>query len=136
MAQLAERQGELAAAGCNVVVLTFGEMSGARRWLEETHCLFPYFTEPTLSMYQKLGLKRSIVSVWNPAALGFYGAQMAKGTPLPKAYADIEDDPHQMGGDFIVDRHAKLEFIYHSKVPSDRPSVDLILASLKRMSQP
>ncbi|XP_042218984.1 uncharacterized protein LOC121864128 isoform X1 [Homarus americanus] len=128
---LLEIESELAAAGCHVVVVTFGVMSGAERWRLETACPFPYYTDPSHALYQLLGLKRSVASVWNTATLSYYGAQIAKGIPLPESYTDIEDDPHQMGGDFILDKQSKLQFVYRSKVPNDRPSVDLILTALK-----
>ena len=75
-------------------------------------------------------LFRSIELVWNATTLSFYGEKLAKSEPLPQAYADIEDDPHQMGGDFILDNQGKLLFAYRSKVPNDRPAVDLILQTL------
>lgn len=114
-----------------MVVVTFGSLSGAQRWLSETKCPFPYYSEPTSSIYQLLGLKRSVGSVWNTATLSYYGAQVAKGISLPQAYTDIKDDPHQMGGDFLLNKHSQVQFIYRSKVPSDRPSVDLILSALR-----
>lgn len=113
-----------------MVVVTFGEMSGAEQWLLETKCPFPYYREPSRALYQALGLKRSVESVWSTTTLSYYGAQMAKGTPLPKGYKDVKDDLHQMGGDFILDKHSTLQFVYRSKTPNDRPSVDQILAVL------
>lgn len=85
----------------------------------------------TLSFYHHLGLRRSVKQVWNTATLRFYGCESAKGTPLPEAYSDIEDDPHQMGGDFMLDKDSKLVFIYRSKRPNDRPSVDEVLEIVK-----
>lgn len=53
-------QNELSAANCDVVVVTFGEMSGAGRWLKETKCPFPYYQDPTRALYRYLGLKRYV----------------------------------------------------------------------------
>lgn len=75
-------------------------------------------------------LNRSIKQVWNTETLKFYGSEAAKGTPLPQGYSNIKDDPHQMGGDFIVFKDFKLKFVYRSKTPSDRPSVDQVLEVL------
>ncbi|XP_069167523.1 uncharacterized protein [Procambarus clarkii] len=61
----------------------------------------------------------SVGSVWNTATLSYYGAQVAKGISLPQAYTDIKDDPHQMGGDFLLNKHSQVQFIYRSKVPID-----------------
>lgn len=115
-----------------MVVVTFGEMSGAERWLQETKCPFPYYRDPTRALYNHLGLRRSIKKVWNTSTLRFYGCESAKGTPLPQSYSDIEDDPHQMGGDFILNKDLKIVFVYRSKTPSDRPGVDEVLEALKQ----
>lgn len=96
----------------------------------ETNCPFPYFTNPSRALYKDLGLRRSIDLVWNAASLSYYGGKLAKNEPLPQAYADVKDDPHQMGGDFILDEEGRLLFAYRSKTPSDRPSVDLIIKAL------
>lgn len=75
-------------------------------------------------------LNRSVKNVWSTETLRYYGSKAARGTPLPQGYSDIKDDPHQMGGDFIIDNDVKLKFVYRSKTPSDRPSVDQILEVL------
>lgn len=80
-------------------------------------------------------LNSSIKQVWNTETLKFYGSEAAKGTVLPKGYSGIEDDPHQMGGDFIVYKDFKLKFVYRCKTPSDRPSVDQVLEVLGHASQ-
>lgn len=69
-------------------------------------------------------------SVWSTATLRYYGSEAARGTTLPQGYSNIKDDPHQMGGDFIIENYGKLKFVYRSKTPSDRPSVDEILKVL------
>lgn len=75
-------------------------------------------------------LNRSVKNVWSTETLRYYGSKAARGTPLPQGYSNIKDDPHQMGGDFIIDNDVKLKFVYRSKTPSDRPSVDQILEVL------
>lgn len=58
-------QGELGAAGCSVVVMTFGGKNGAVRWRQETECPFPYYRDVKRGLYTFLGLKRySIYIVW------------------------------------------------------------------------
>lgn len=135
MAQLTARQAELGDAGCEVAVVTFGEETGAVRWQRETQCTFPYLRDQSRALYHHLGIKRSVKQVWNISTLSFYGGEKARGTPLPASYTDIEDDPHQMGGDVIVDRSATVKFIYRSKMPHDRPSVDLILHTLNNIQR-
>lgn len=116
--------------------MTFGYMSGAKRWLQATKCPFPYYVNPSRDLYKTLGLRRAIACVWSERALNYYGAMLAKNEPLPEVFTDIEDDLHQMGGDFILDNQGKVLFPYWSKVPTDRPSVDLILQTLSGLKTP
>ena len=70
-------------------------------------------------------------AVWNIKTMCYYGSKVAAGEKLPKTHTDIHDDPHQMGGDFIINKQGKLVMVYKSKMPSDRPPVDLILSRLQ-----
>ena len=56
----------------------------------------------------------------------YYGSKVAKGSELPKTHTDICDDPHQLGGDFMINKHGKVVMIFRPKSPSDRPSLDYI----------
>ena len=83
-------------------------------------------------LYRLFGLSKSFLKVWNTDTLIYYAEQMTLKRELPKAYQDIEDDPHQMGGNFIVEiDHAKDSFkvvyAYRSKNPPDRPSAKMML---------
>ena len=50
---------------------------------------------------------------------------------LPKAYKDIHDDPHQMGGNFIIDVETfKILYTFKSKTPPDRPLCEELLKKL------
>mgnify|MGYP001801755501 FL=1 len=68
---------------------------------------------------------------WNIGSVTYYGEQIAQGRQLPKAYSDIEDDPHQMGGDFIISKSGHFLLVHCSTVPTDRPSVDTLLTVFK-----
>jgi len=115
-----------------VFVVTFGEVVGAQKWLQDTKCTFAYYTNPESTLYKKLGLKRCTEPVWNCVSLSYYAAALVSGVTLPNARDFERDDPHQMGGDFIVNKSGKLLMAYHSKIPSDRPSVEMILEALKK----
>ncbi len=55
----------------------------------------------------------------------YYAEQKLMGKKLPSSYEDVEDDPHQMGGDFILkfnDERFEVVFKYPSQIPPDRPS--------------
>ena len=70
--------------------------------------------------------------VWNISSLVYYAEQKLAGRKLFSMLE--EDDPHQLGGDFIIDKNGKLIFVYPSKTSTDRPSVDFLLNFLKTTS--
>lgn len=79
-------------------------------------------------LYSFFGIRRSVSMVWNTATLTYYAEQKLSGRTLPKAYADVEDDPHQMGGDILLDAiNGKVVLVHRSETPTDRPSVDQLL---------
>ena len=46
-----------------------------------------------------------------------------------------DDDPHQLGGNFIINCNGIVEFIYRSKTPSDRPALRVLLDKVKEVSK-
>lgn len=114
---------------CSVVVVTFGEEVGARKWISDTGCSFPVALDSNRNIYKLLGLNRSIEKSNNTSALSFYGAALARGESPPEAFKD--DDYHQMGGDFVVTRNSAddvtVTYIHRSETASDRPAIPFLL---------
>jgi len=55
---------------------------------------------------------------------------------LPKAYEDVHDDPHQMGGNFIFEmENLKMVYAYRSKTPPDRPNAETLLSELLKLQK-
>ena len=61
-----------------------------------------------------------------------YAAKKAQKVKLVPMYED--DDPYQLGGDFIIDRSGMVIMAHPSTNPVDRPSVDKILTTLDQSS--
>ena len=59
----------------------------------------------------------------------YYAEQKRAGRKLVAVFE--EDDPTQMGGDFVFDKDGKLALVYRSKVSTDRPSVEDLLKCAK-----
>jgi len=114
-----------------IVVVSFGVKEGAHKWIKETKCPYKLYLDPDREIYCKLGLRRSVSKTWGVKNLTYYGEQVRAGRPLPKAFTGVEDDPNQMGGDFIIDSTGKLIFSYRSSFPADRPDVDTLIKALK-----
>ncbi|MBX7233151.1 MAG: hypothetical protein K1X65_02130 [Caldilineales bacterium] len=46
----------------------------------------------------------------------------------------IQGDPHQLGGDFVLDATGVLRLAHTSKDPLDRPAVETLLAVLEQIT--
>jgi len=57
------RQSDLANHKCSVVLVSFGALEGAKRWLQETGFSFPLYLDSDRKIYSAFGLPRSIAMV-------------------------------------------------------------------------
>lgn len=113
-------------------MVSFGTQEKAVAWITDTKCQFPMLLDADRHLYRALGLKRSVSKVWTVSSLLYYAEQKLAGRKLMSMLEN--DDPHQLGGDFIVDPSGKLVMVYLSKTSTDRPSVDFLLSVLKSSS--
>ncbi|CAH3021803.1 unnamed protein product [Porites evermanni] len=106
------------------------EEAGARRWLKDTNCNLRMFVDPERHLYSALGLRRSLTNAWSISKLVFYAEQKRAGRRMFE-----EDDPNQIGGDFILDEQGRLALIHRSKIPTDKPSVEELLSCVKDLDR-
>lgn len=83
--------------------------------------------EPRLA-YRAFGLERSWWRSWQPKTVWRYVQLLLSG----RRWRGIQGDSAQLGGDFVIDRQGVVRLAYRSDDPTDRPSVDLLLAVLER----
>jgi hypothetical protein len=90
---------------CQIILVSFGNTLGASKWLNEMTLSndenIKMITDETRSLYKLFGIYNSYAKVWNSETLIYYAEQVCMKRDLPKAYKDVEDDPHQMGGKYI-----------------------------------
>ena len=110
---------------CKIIIISYGNAEAVAQWKEETKCSFAVYRDPERKLYDMFGLEQSIKRVWNCQTIWNYAAMKVKGDRLPVMSND--DDPHQMGGDFIIDEHGTVLLHYASKLPTDRPSIEKLL---------
>lgn len=126
-------QDEISTANGKVIVITFGLREGALRWIDDMKTSFPLLMDQHRKLYHFFGLKRSVVKVWGVSSLVFYAEALVAGKSLPKPYENVHDDPQQMGGNFILDKHGVTRFLYASKTSLDRPEVELLIQELQKI---
>lgn len=129
MAQLRRQQEDLERLNAQVLVISFSTAALARGWLRETGAPFPLLLDPERRVYRVYGLESSVLRVWSPKVLWHYVRLMRAGRRL----RPIQGDPHQLGGDFIVDRDGIIRLAYRSDDPTDRPPVQMLLEVLREI---
>lgn len=130
MAQLRHAADEFQRLGAQVLLISFGAEHWARAWLHDTGAPFPLLLDPERVTYRAYGLGASVLRVWSPKVLWHYLKLMLAGQKL----RHIQGDPHQLGGDFVLDATGVLRLAHASKDPVDRPSVETLLAVLEQIT--
>lgn len=124
-------EAELRQQNVQVLLISFATEYWARGWLEETASPFPLLLDPERRTYAAYKLGSSVVRTWGPNVLWRYLKLLLAGERLRPA----QGDPHQMGGDFIVDAAGAIRLAHHSKDPVDRPPVDILMAMLSAIHE-
>jgi peroxiredoxin len=128
--QVASHRQEFEALHTNVITISFGIEYWARMWLQETQSPFPFLIDPERDAYHAFGLQSSIFRSWMPQNLWYY----AKATLQGREKFGKRGDPHQLGGDFIVDNQGIVRLAHPSKEPTDRPEVEKLLHILNQLT--
>lgn len=123
---------DMHAFGCKVVVVSFGSVSVSDHWRQETKCHYPVYSDIQRKFYKVVGLTSKPSAVWNIQTMTYYAEQLAQGKSLPQKFGNYEDDPDQMGGDFLVSKNGKYLLAHCSKTPTDRPLPSAITRILRR----
>ena len=130
MAQLRHFKNDLDALGVQVLIISFGAEFWARAWQQDTGSPYPLLLDPERATYQAYGLGTSFVRVWSPHVMWHYLKLVLRGQKL----LPVQGDPHQLGGDFILDAAGVIRLVHASKDPVDRPPVEKLLATLRTMA--
>jgi peroxiredoxin len=127
---LCARQQELADLNTRVFIISFGTLPALQQWMNETCGSFDVLIDRDRTVYQAYGLERSY---WRSRTLRtrwfYFKARLAG----KKTHDSHGDDTSQLGGDFIVDRHGKMRFVYPSHDPADRPTIDDLISIIKNI---
>lgn len=131
MAQVVPLHDTFQALNANVITISFGTPYWAQMWLQETRSPFPFLVDPERFAYKAYGLESSVFRSWSPRNLWFY----AKATLQKRETFGKRGNPHQLGGDFVVDSHGVVRLAHPSHDPTDRPTIAQILAALESSRQ-
>jgi peroxiredoxin len=127
VAQLRHQREALEALNTRVLVIAFVTDTRADEWLTTTRTPFPLLLDDGREVYAAYGLKRSLLRAYSPRTLLYYARQLLKGERLHLG----QGDTHQLGGDFVIDKHGIVRLAYRSADPTDRPELDDLLTLLR-----
>ena len=127
--QVASHYQEIQALNADVVTISFGIEYWAQMWLQETQSPFPFLVDPERAAYKTFGLQTSVIRSWMPQNLWYY----AKATLQGREKFGKRGNPHQLGGDFIVDSEGIVRLAHPSTNPTDRPDEETLLQVLREI---
>lgn len=122
--QLHQRYEDFQKRNTSILLVSFGTAQWADSWRDDTGVPFPLLLDPNREVYHTYGLDHSVRRVWNLSTFWYYLQQICAGRNLH----GILGDPHQLGGDFVIDTGGRIRMAYRSREPTDRPTIDEILA--------
>jgi peroxiredoxin len=115
-------------SGAAVVLITFTRPRNLRGFRRRLALAYPVLADETRAFYRAYGLHRgSRRRVWGLSSVRAYGRLLRQGRRLERPTGDTL----QLGGDFVIDRDGRLAYVYRSRGPDDRPSVDDLLDAVR-----
>ena len=118
-----------------MVVVGNGKQETAMKWSKTNQFPYQVILDYSLMFYRKLGMKKSAM-IWQASNFWGFAEDFLAGKQMPSI---IEGEGiHVMGGDFIADSSGKLVFAHGMKIgiPKDRPTLDMIFATLDPLVEP
>jgi hypothetical protein len=117
----------------DVALITFSDPEKLAAYSARNPLPFPILIDRDRAAYRAFGLGRgSFLRVWGWQAgrryLEILRADGLSGLRRP------EEDTLQLGGDFVVGPDGALEYGFWGEGPDDRPSVDDLIAQVRRIS--
>jgi peroxiredoxin len=130
VAQVVAHQADIEAAQTNVVTVSFGTPHWSQVWLQETESPFPFLVDADHAAYHAYRLKSSVFRSWSPANLWYY----TKAVLQKRETFGKRGNPHQLGGDFIINADGIIRLAHPSREPTDRPTLTKILTALQHIN--
>lgn len=131
MAQLRRERSRLDQLNTHVVVIGFvDDDDRTGNWLRETRSPFTLLVDDDRAVYRAYDMGHSATRTWSWSTLRYYARAVLSGERL----CGIQGDPHQLGGDVIVDSAGIVRLHHASRTPTDRPPVDDLFAVLESLN--
>lgn len=121
--QLHRAQGELAAAGGKLIIISHSPVEFMPEFREKTGYDGPLYTDPERRVYQALGLRSDYRSSVNLSTIR-RGRQVSR---QGFRQTSTRGNPWQQGGVYVVDRDGCVTFSYVSQFAGDHPEIENVI---------
>jgi hypothetical protein len=113
-----------------VVVVTFAAEERAGAYHRAVLAPLTVLVDTERAAYRAYGLERgSLRRIWGPKVWAEYARLLRRGRRL----ARVHEDTRQLGGDVIIDRTGCIALLHRSADPTDRPDIDLLVTTIRRL---
>jgi hypothetical protein len=127
---VAERYPEFQDLGVGVIAVSMSRPEGVAGYLAERPLPFPLLADPHRGAYGAFGLFRTNWGqLIRPGVVWRYFKHVLRGARVRRVPED--EDPLQTGGDFLLDRDRRLLWAHATADPTNRPTVDALLAEAR-----
>jgi hypothetical protein len=120
----------VAEAGLRAAAITFAGPRLLAAFERELDLELPVLGDPRRALYAAFGFRRaSVARVWlDPRSVAHDLSLRVRGGPSrPRLPAQ---DTLQLGGDVVLDAAGRVRWIYASRGPEDRPSVEAMISAM------
>jgi len=129
--QLHERKAELDILNARVLLISFVAGPNAHIWRDQVGIReedYPFLLDMDRKLFHGYGMYSNEKEVWSLKVRFWYLIQKLRG----KTLYEINGDPNQLGGDFVINSNGVCLMAFRSPNPISRPSVDSIIACLAK----
>lgn len=126
---MATARDRFAERGCSVLVVAQAKPDILSRFVSTQPAGIAFASDPERDAYRAFGLERTRwQTFFRPRVLLGYLRGLLRGHRVKMPVGG--EDLLQLGGDFLLDRGGAVIYSYRSAEPTDRPTIDALLAPL------
>lgn len=124
-----ERRAEFETFNTRLLAVTFEPEWRVHEYRQREHIDVPMLRDPRREAYRTFGIQRATLpGVFAPRTIWYYITQIGRGR-LPRF---ARADWYQLGGDVLVDEAGEAVWVYRSREPADRPSMNTVLNEIRK----
>lgn len=127
--ELSNFRNQFSELSTQIILISFIEADRCLELVRNIGTSFPIFQDTELTMYDTLGLEKSMYKSFHFWTIWYYFKMMVFGHRIISPYRD--EDISQLGGNVILDNEGNILYVHRCQRPDDRPTTESLLALLR-----